>query len=317
MKRYTIFFCFLLLPLFASPLQAQSGPTTYQFKPDYKKNKKWLVDFQSQFSCRFRVEAQGEVVSRRQFNIVEDRKYIKEFLSVENGHPTTIEQFYLESTRQRQTEKGDAVREQLQEQGANVQFQWNPDDESYGIKQTSHELDENTRKRLRPRELFNVILPDKPVHIGSEPWTPELDRPVSLHFGTNADDIETMVPEFSSFMCELSNVREEEESTIALISVLLSTGNSAKDAGDKIYSRLEGELEYDLTEQKPIKFTITSRPAGISFQRQVEDTTVFVENMGIFISANYNTSSIPDKPTSEPSSDDAPASSNGSDTDSN
>jgi hypothetical protein len=315
MKRNTLLICLLLLPVVVSSLPAQSGPTTYQFKPDYTKNKKWLVDYQSQYSCRFRVEAQGEVVSNRQFNIVENRKYVKEFLSTENGHPTTIEHFYLEANRQKQTEQGSSSRNQLPEQGARVQFTWNPDSESYDIAESSHELGDETHNRLRPHELFNVILPEEPVHIGSEPWTPELERPVSLSFGSNSDEDEIMVPEFKRFICELSNVREEEGSTIALISVLLSTGESAKNAEDQIYSRLEGELEYDLTEQKPISFSITSRPAGISFKRQVEDTTVYVENMGIFISANYN-SSIPSDVKSTMSSGDS-SSKNGSDSNEN
>ncbi len=281
---------FLLLFFLSGLLTAQQESETYRFSPAYEQGAKWHVDYQSQFSCRFRVVAQGEVVSKRNINIVENRSYVKKFLKLVDGHPQKLKHFYISANRKRRHGNNNPRSKQLEEQGIKVRFEWSPETESYRITSSSNELTQVTKDRLRGRELFEYFLPDHPVNPGSDPWTPDVDQPVSMMFGNSqsSSDLQ-IVPEFERFVCELSEVREENDQTLAVISILMDTGDQVSVEDGEVFARLEGELLYNLTAQKPVKFTISSRPAGISFRRDVEDTTVHVENMGLFITTRYST----------------------------
>lgn len=291
---------FLFTFLTLSLLTAQSD-SKYEFNPDYKEGEKWVVDYQSNFSTRFQVEAQGKIVEKRRLELIDNRKYAKTFKNVQDNTPTVIEHFYVRANRQEQPANNQVT---MEEQGAQVTFKWNSEKNAYDI-QSSHDLSEETKSRLMAREIYRLFLPDKPVHMGSAPWAPEVDNPVSMMVALKGNEEENvLLPEFNNFTCELDNIREENGRKIAKILIRLSTSETDSASANQVDARLEGHLNYDLDNQKPVDFRISSRPAGISFKQKIEDATVNVENMGISISVKYNTSSSGEDLNSENTSSD-------------
>lgn len=282
----------LLMCMSTSVLVAQSD-SGHTFHPKYTDGEKWVVDYQSDFASRFQVEAQGKVVDKRRVELIDNRKYVKTFKKVKKNKPAVIEHFYVRANRKKQPENKQVT---MEEQGAQVTFTWNSDTENYDITSTSHELSESTRQRLLARELYRYFLPDTPVTLGSDPWEPDVEHPVEMVVALKGNERNNvLIPNFQNADCELANVWSEDGNQLAEISIQLSTSEAEAASDDRVSTRLEGSLVYNLDRQKPVEFSLSSRPAGISFKQKIEDTTLNVKNMGISISVKYHTSPTNDE----------------------
>ncbi len=291
MKRL-LFVSFLFL-IFALPRPAvgQEDSSSYSFEPAFQEEEKWIVTYQSQFSCRFQIYTQGKQMAEETVKKVQNRKYTKTFHKIEGNRPVKVEHFYVVANEK--TKKGSDDNQsttKLPEQGAQVMFNWNSESGKYETTNTSHDLSKEAKERVTARELYELFLPSKKVSVGGDPWKPSVSKPLAVLFST--DDKEgspSLMPELETFACELSNIRSRNDRKIGVIDILMKTKESSRNSDD-LFARIHGQLLFDLNRQKPIRLTLSSRPVGISFRRDIQDGELRVNDMGLFINIQYDTS---------------------------
>jgi len=279
----------VLFLAFSSPLISQDDPEGYAFQPAYEAGETWVISYQNQFSCRFQIFSRGAKTLEQQVKKVENLKFTRTFHAVEDGRPTEIEQFYIRANRRSKTGDAEQTTEQLPEQGARVHFRRN-EDGGYELTETSRDLPEESRAHLKAKGLYELFLPEKRVSPGSDPWSPDEKNPLAVLFemGTSGDN-PTVRPELETFACELANLRRRDDRRIAVIDILIRTKGSRTGAPEKVFARIHGQLLYDLTRQKPVSLTLSSRPVGISFRRSLADGELRVNDMSVFVSLRYDT----------------------------
>ncbi len=282
----------VLFPGLLLSATGQDEDRAYRFNPAYGDGEKWVVSYQSQFSCRFQISSRGAQSPEKKIKKVANRKYIKTFRSVKEGRPRTIEHVYVVANRK--LNRGGGAREtteRLSEQGARVHFSWNGDTGRYDLSETSHDLPDATRKRLTARELYELFLPDGKVSVSDESWTPAVERPLSILFRMGSgNESPSVFPELETFACELTEVRKNDDQTVGVIEILVKTKVADQERERDVYARIHGTLLYDLTRQKPIDLTLSSRPQGITFRRSIEGGELHVNDMSVFIKVRYDTS---------------------------